>query len=301
MIEADEELMKGGRKDAGSVISVYPSVLYGCPLHSAIDAAADRPADRGGDRFLYSKVAKAEVPSFETTDIDGNAVSSADLFKANKITMVNVWGTWCHNCVGEMEELAEIHTRLQAKGCGVVGVEYEQKPIDTMADEVRAFLEEKGVNYPNVIIPEDNEILTGVSGFPTTFFVDSEGTILTYPIPGAMVEAYESTVDQLLAGEAVDTVDDAGAIANDNGEYHVIVYDMDGAPVEGAVIQLCDETTCAFQSTDANGVATFSTEEQKAYDIHVLMAPEGYAPDDGVYKTLRGREQEVCGPMTNDW
>ena len=65
-----------------------------------------------------------------------------------------------------------------------------------------------------------------------------------------------------------------------------IVYDMDGNPVEGAVIQLCDEVTCAFQPTDASGIATFSVEEQKVYDIHVLMAPEGYAPDDSVYKTL---------------
>jgi len=166
------------------------------------------------------------------------------------------------------------------------GLEYGQKPIDTMKDEIRAFLEEKGVNYPNVVMPVDNEIINGISGFPTTFFVDSEGTILTLPISGAQVDAYEPTVDQLLAGETVDTANTAGAIKNDSGEYHVIVYDMDGNPVEGAVIQLCDETTCAFQPTDANGVATFSVEAQKAYDIHVLMAPEGYAPDDGVYKTL---------------
>ena len=128
--------------------------------------------------------------------------------------------------------------------------------------------------HPNVIIPEDNEILSRVSGFPTTFFVDSEGTILTYPISGAMVEAYEPTVDQLLAGEAVDTVAGAGAISNDSGEYRVILYDMDGNPVEGAVIQLCDETTCAFQPTDANGVAAFSVEEQKVYDIHAGIEPD---------------------------
>ena len=257
--------------DMEAVRAAFIECLENAELYVPVDPDADLPG---------------QVLSFETTDIDGNAVSSADLFKDNKITMVNVWGTWCHNCVGEMEELAEIHTRLQEKGCGVVGVEYEQKSIDTMTDEVRAFLEEKGVNYPNVILPEDNEILNGVSGFPTTFFVDSEGMILTYPISGAMVEAYEPTIDQLLAGEAVDTVAEAGAITNDNGEYHVIVYDMDGNPVEGAVIQLCDEVTCAFQPTDASGIATFSVEEQKAYDIHVLMAPEGYAPDDSVYKTL---------------
>jgi len=249
----------------------FSECLENAELYAPVDPEASLPG---------------QVLSFETTDIDGNAVSSADLFKDNKITMVNVWGTWCHNCVGEMEALAEIHTRLQAKGCGVVGVEYEQKPIDTMKDEIRAFLEEKGVNYPNVIMPRDNEIINGIAGFPTTFFVDSEGKILTLPISGAQVDAYEPTVDQLLADEAVDTDNNAGAIRNDSGAYHVVVYDMDGNPVEGAVIQLCDETTCAFQPTDANGVATFSVEAEKVYDVHVLMAPEGYVPDDDVYKTL---------------
>ena len=37
--------------------------------------------------------------------------------------------------LSEMAELAEIHTRLREKGCGIVGVEWEQKPIDTMLDE----------------------------------------------------------------------------------------------------------------------------------------------------------------------
>lgn len=269
--EQVHETYEALRVDMDAVRAAFIQCLENAELFVPVDPAANLPG---------------QIISFETTDIDGNAVSSADLFKDNEITMVNVWGTWCHNCVGEMEELTEIHTRLQAKGCGVVGVEYEQKPIEDMKDEVRAFLEEKGINYPNVIIPMDNEILSQVTGFPTTFFVDREGRILTYPISGAMVEAYESTVDMLLAGETVDTVPDAGAVKNDSGEYHVIVYDMDGNPVEGAVIQLCDEVTCAFQSTDANGVATFNVEEQKAYDVHVLMAPEGYAADDIVYKTL---------------
>ena len=73
---------------------------------------------------------------------------------------------------------------------------------------------------------------------------------------------------------------------NDSGAYRVIVYDTEGHPIEGAVLQLCDDTTCAFQPTDAEGVATFSVSEPKVYNIHVLMVPEGYAPDQGEYKTL---------------
>lgn len=78
----------------------------------------------------------------------------------------------------------------------------------------------------------------------------------------------------------------AEAVENDCGAYRVIVRDRNGDPVEGAVIQLCDDVTCAFQPTDASGVATFSVAEEKAYDVHVLIAPEGYAPVEGVYKTL---------------
>ncbi len=147
--------------------------------------------------------------SFETTDVDGNAVTSEELFKDNEITMVNLWGTWCYYCVEEIEELTKIHERLQEKGCGIVGVECEQEPIDTIVDEIHAFMEEKGMNYPNVILPEENAIFRMVTGFPTTFFVDSDGTILTGPIVGALVDQYESTVDELLdnmkADEQADT------------------------------------------------------------------------------------------------
>ena len=227
-----------------------------------------------------------QVISFETTDVDGNPVTSDALFRDNRITMVNLWGTWCVHCVNEMETLVALHTRLREKGCGIVGIEWEKAPIDTMADEIHAFMEEKGINYPSVIMPEDNPIFHGVTGYPTTYFVDSAGRILTYPIVGAMVDQYEPTVERLLAEGAAEATADAGAVKNDGGAYRVIVRDRDGNPVEGAVIQLCDDAVCAFQTTDAEGVATFNVEAQKVYDVHVLQAPEGYAADEGEYTTL---------------
>ena len=222
---------------------------------------------------------------FDSADLDGNPVSSADLFKDNRITMVNLWGTWCDNCLAEMGELAELHTRLRGKGCGIVGVEYEHKPIEEVADVARQILADKGIGYPNVLIPEDDPIFGQVSNYPTSFFVDSEGTILTMPVIGAYIAEYEPTIDGLLAGEAVDAVDDTGATEDDSGAYRVIVSDNNGDPVEGAVIQFCDDVTCSFQRTDAEGVATFTVEAQKVYDVHVLKAPEGYAVTDDIDHT----------------
>ena len=269
-----EEVRKayeGLRADTDAVRAAFVERLQAAELFAPVDPQAGLTG---------------RILSFETTDIDGNPVNSADLFRDNQITMVNLWGSWCHNCVGEMSELAEIHSRLQEKGCGIVGVEWEQKPVESIAGEIHALLEEKGTNYPNVLMPPDNEIFSLVSGYPTTFFVDSEGVILTVPITGALVDRYESTVDQLLSGRAVDTFTGAGTVKNDSGDYRVIVYNMKGEPVEGAVIQLCDDVTCTFQVTDADGVAVFPVENQKVYDVHVLTVPEGYAPDEGEYKTL---------------
>jgi thiol-disulfide isomerase/thioredoxin len=50
---------------------------------------------------------------FETTDLDGNPVRSVELFAQHKVTMLNVWATWCGPCKGELQELGEINRRVQ--------------------------------------------------------------------------------------------------------------------------------------------------------------------------------------------
>ena len=215
--------------------------------------------------------------SFTSTDLDGNPVTSEELFQDNEITMLNLWGVWCINCVNEMEELAAIHTRLQEKGCGIVGIEMEKNPGDAIYEEARKLMEEKGTNYQSVLMPEDNEILRGVTSYPTTFFVDREGTILAKPIVGARVDAYEPTLESLLDGApAPETeMEDTGSYT-----YRVFVTDEDGQGLEGAAVQFCDETACKFGTTDAEGCASFEVSEKKVYDVHILAAPEGYAFDE---------------------
>lgn len=233
--------------------------------------------------------------AFETTDLDGDPVSSADLFRDNRITMVNLWGTWCSNCLGEMAALAQLHTRLQEVGCGIVGLEYEPKPIEEVAEKARAIMAENGVAYPNALLPAKHPILDQFPGYPTTLFVDSTGRILTYPIIGAYVEQYESTIEALLEGEDANAAGAAGkdgaavndgATANGEGKYRVCVCDSDGNPVEGVFIQFCDDATCAFKPTDANGLAEFSMDAEKVYEVHVLKVPEGFRQDERSYETL---------------
>ena len=223
---------------------------------------------------------------FTTTDLDGNTVTSKELFAANEITVVNCWGLWCGNCMREMAELKEFHDKIQEKGCGVVGLEYEADWDDEVVKDSKDALSGFGITYPNVLIPE--ELVEELLGFPTTFLVDKEGTILCMPVNGAYVDQYERALESLLQDKAaaVIPVDDAvNAIAeNQDIKYDVYVTDENG-PVAGVTIQLCSSTSCQMGKTDAEGLADFSMPAGEIYDIHVLKVPEGYEKDDAVYHT----------------
>jgi len=63
--------------------------------------------------------------------------------------------------------------------------------------------------------------------------------------------------------------------------YKVTVLDEEGTPVVGAFVQICKET-CIPCATDANGVATWSLDEDE-YKVSFVMAPAGYAVEEAYY------------------
>lgn len=141
-----------------------------------------------------SNAAEPRILTFETTDLYGNAVSSEDLFAAHKLTMVNVWATWCGPCVRELPELGELSEELAAKDCAVVGLLY-----DGDAESARALMEEAGADYLVLNVWDGADAQLGIQAFPTTFFVDSSGAIVGTAIIGADVEGYSRQSETLLA------------------------------------------------------------------------------------------------------
>ena len=223
---------------------------------------------------------------FTTTDLDGNTVTSEELFSQNEITMINCWGTWCHNCVDEMAELAKIHTNMQEKGCGIVGLEFEKPLDDETRQKAKEMMKEWGTNYPNALIPD--ELGEQISGYPTSIFVDKEGTVLTMPIVGAAVAEYEPRLDTLLSGEEVEM--ETEAQVKTVAIYHVIVTGEDG-PVEGVTVQFCSDNSCRFEETDEDGIATIEVPAGYDYHAEVLEVPDGYEEDDTVYYTTAGSDE----------
>ena len=50
------------------------------------------------------------------------------------------------------------------------------------------------------------------------------------------------------------------------------------------MFQFCSAEACFVGKTDADGMAVFEQPEGE-YEVHVLKAPEGYAPVETTYKT----------------
>ena len=201
--------------------------------------------------------------------------------------MVNLWATWCHNCVDEMTGLGEMAKRLADKNVAVVGICMD---ADDELEACRAILKEHNVDYLNLMPVEGlEELLEWQGSLPTSYFFDSEGKLLCMPFRGApmSMDAYEEVIDGLLAGKevTVELPDSPHTAANNEGVYRVIVNDTDGNLVQGVKVQFCSDTTCTMETTDENGVAVFKMEEGSVYSIHVLKAPAGYEKHTGDYKT----------------
>ena len=142
---------------------------------------------------------------FKLKDLDGNELTES-IFKNNKVTMVNIWATYCGYCIDEMPYIQELADEYKDKGFGVIGIAgdvYSNGQVDAkLLDKAKKIVKDAKVKYPS-IIPDDNFKYDGVLqyliGYPTTFFVDSEGNIVGNAIVGALSKnGYEKNILNLL-------------------------------------------------------------------------------------------------------
>lgn len=136
-----------------------------------------------GLMILVGTCVFAQPIKFSAKDIDGKNVNEA-VFADSKITMVNVWGTFCGPCIREMPDLGVLNKKygndFQIIGIVIDAVNAKGLVNAKTVNSAKNIVKTTGADYLH-IIPDSsllNGVLSDVYAVPTTFFVDSSGKIV---------------------------------------------------------------------------------------------------------------------------
>jgi cytochrome c biogenesis protein CcmG/thiol:disulfide interchange protein DsbE len=164
---------------AGIVIAVAAGVMWAA---MKVMGGVGLPQDPSGLR----------APAFEMPLLGGGGSQSLAALRGKPVVL-NFWASWCGPCKQEAPVLAAAERKWGPKGVVFLGVDSEDATEAALAFEARY-----GIGYDSVFDPQGRVELTyGVLGFPETFFIRPNGTIVTKyvgPLDEATLEAYVSSM-----------------------------------------------------------------------------------------------------------
>lgn len=147
-------------------------------------ASSASSGEQSGEGSAAEKPERTVAPNFTMTDLDGNKVE-LDSFKGKPIVL-NFWASWCGFCVQEMPDFDTVYKEL---GDEVTFV------MLNVTDGVRETREkgekhyaEKGYSFPVYFDDQGTQGTNayGVTGFPSTYFIDRNGNLAAYA--GGMID-----------------------------------------------------------------------------------------------------------------
>jgi thiol-disulfide isomerase/thioredoxin len=158
-----------------------------------------------------------ERNDFTFPDVEGRSVGLTDEKYKNKVVVIQLFGTWCPNCMDETKFLTKWYDENKDRGVEIIGLAYERKPDYNYArNSVVKMVRRYGVKYDVLIAGTDDKaeasktlpMLNSVIAFPTTIFVGTDGRVKKihtgFSGPGTgtyyyeFIEHFNETVNALL-------------------------------------------------------------------------------------------------------
>ncbi len=137
-----------------------------------------------------------QAPAFVLPTPDGDSLRLADF--EGKTLLVNFWATWCGPCLVEIPDLVALQNELGDARFSVIGISMDFEDPEV----IQSFVDRMGINYPIAIDQGDvAENFGGVYSLPTTFVVDSEGSITQRMIGLFPVDAFKPHLRSMIEAE----------------------------------------------------------------------------------------------------
>jgi len=127
-----------------------------------------------------------EKLEFSFPDLNKNLVSPSDERYKNKVLILQIFGTWCPNCMDETKFLTQWYDQNKDRGIEILGLAYERKDdFEYASNRVKIMKEKLNVSYDFVIAGTNDKVkasetlpaLNRVLAFPTTIFIGKDGKV----------------------------------------------------------------------------------------------------------------------------
>jgi thiol-disulfide isomerase/thioredoxin len=124
---------------------------------------------------------------FSFPNLEGEKVSLKDEKYQDKVVIVQIFGTWCPNCMDETKFLTKWYDENKAKGVEIIGLAYEAKDDFKYAkNRVEKMIEKYKVKYDFLIAGTNDKeeasktlpMLNRVISFPTMIIINKEGELV---------------------------------------------------------------------------------------------------------------------------
>lgn len=134
---------------------------------------------------------------FELKDTSDKTVRLAEC--KGKVTIIDIWGTWCPPCRKEVPHFAELYRGYKDKGLEIIGINCnEGGSPDEVKQKIKEFARQTEIPYRCVLNDETTEKkIPGFQGYPTTLFLDRSGNVrmmLVGYTPKVRLEAIVTTM-----------------------------------------------------------------------------------------------------------
>ena len=166
---------------AGVLVTVMVVSLAGCGNTSKENTKEENTTTSNDEKNVTESEASSSteeegvMSDFSAETLSGDTFTQENLAEYD-LTMVNIWTTWCPYCIEEMPVLQQVYENLpdnvnMISICGDAGTEMD------LANQI---FSENGCTF-EAIIPDDkltSSLLSTISGYPTTVFVDKDGNLV---------------------------------------------------------------------------------------------------------------------------
>ena len=135
---------------------------------------------------------------FDLKTIDGKPFKLSDT--KGKVTIVDIWGTWCPPCREEIPHFVDLAKKFAGKDFGIVGINCnEQGSPEEVKKTVNDFIAEYKIPYPCVLDDETTASkVPDFQGYPTTLFTDRTGKVRFSQVGYMPIGRLEAIVTSLL-------------------------------------------------------------------------------------------------------